>query len=77
MSIYAFMGSYVMNALDYRKVITVDIPITFLQGNWPQNENTGYITLTGIIAEMNCKIYPSYYKNVIWSKDCTKKFIYS
>ena len=31
-SLYALMGSCVMNALDDRKVITVDIPGAFLQG---------------------------------------------
>ena len=30
----------------------------------------------GIMAEMICEINPSYHKNVIWSKDCKKKFFY-
>ena len=32
-SLYALMGSCVMDALDDRKVITVDIPGAFLQGD--------------------------------------------
>ena len=32
-SLYALMGSYVMDALDDRKVITVDIPGAFVQGD--------------------------------------------
>ena len=32
-SLYALMGSCVMNVLDDRKVITVNIPGAFLQGN--------------------------------------------
>ena len=30
----------------------------------------------GIMVEMISKIDPSYYKNVIWSKVCKKKFLY-
>ena len=30
----------------------------------------------GIVVEMICEIDPSYHKNVIWSKDCKKKFLY-
>ena len=33
-SLYALMGSCLMDAMDDRKVITVDIPGTFLQGEW-------------------------------------------
>ena len=76
MSIYAFMGSYVMNALDYRKVITVDIPGVFLQCDWSQDEHPEYIIFEDIMVNIICKIYSSYYKNIIWSKDCKKKFSY-
>ena len=75
-SLYALMGSCVMDALDDRKVITVDIPGAFLQGEWPQDKHPGYIMFEGIMVEMICEIDPSYYKNVIWSKDCKKKFLY-
>ena len=30
----------------------------------------------GIMVKMICEIDPSYHKNVIWSKDCKKKFLY-
>ena len=75
-SLYTLMGSYVMDALDDRKVITVDISGAFLQGEWPQDEHPGYIMFEGIMVEMICKIDQSYYKNVIWSKDYKKKFLY-
>ena len=29
-----------------------------------------------IMGEMICKIDPSFHKNIIWSKDCKKKFLY-
>ena len=64
-SLYALMGSCVMDALVDRKVITVDILGAFLQGDWPQDEHPGYIMFEGIMVEMICEIDPSYYKNVI------------
>ena len=75
-SLYALMSSCVMNALDNRKVITVDIPGAFLQGDWPQDEHPGYIMFEGIMVEIICEIDPSYHMNVIWSKDHKKKFVY-
>ena len=39
------MGSCVMDALDGREVMTVDIPGAFLQGNWPQDKHPGYIII--------------------------------
>ena len=34
-SLYALMGSCLMDAMDKRKVITVGIPRAFLQEDWP------------------------------------------
>ena len=65
-----------MYAMDDRKVITVDIPGAFLQGNWPQDEHPGYIMFEGIMVDMICKIDPSYHDKIIWSKDRKKKFLY-
>ena len=31
----------------------------------------------GIMVEMICEIDPLHYRNVIWSKDCKKKFLCS
>ena len=76
-SLYALMRSCVMDAWDDRKVITVNIPGAFLQGEWPQDKHPGYIIVEGIMVKMICEIDPSYHKNVIRSKDCKKKFSYS
>ena len=65
MSLYALIGSCVMDALEDRKLITVDIPYAFLQGDWPQGKHPGYIMCEGIMVEMICKIDPSCYKNFI------------
>ena len=75
-SLYALTGSCVMDVLDDMKVITVEIPGAFLQGGWPQNKHPGYIMFEGIIVDMICEIDPSYHKNIVWSKDRTKKLLY-
>ena len=74
--VYALMGSCVIDAMVDRKAITIDIPGVFLQGDWPQDKHPGYIMSEGIMVNMICKIDPSYHKNVIWSKDCKKTFLY-
>ena len=43
----------------------VDIYGAFLQGEWPQDEHSGYIMFEGIMVEMICELDPSYHKNVI------------
>ena len=50
------MVSCLMDAVDDRKVITVDIPGAFLHGDWPQDEHPGYIMFEGIMVDMLCKI---------------------
>ena len=64
-SLYAFMGSCLMDAIGGRKVITVDIPGAVLQGDWPQDEHPGYIMFEGIMVDMICKINTSYYDKII------------
>ena len=75
-SLYALMGSCVMDAMDRRKVITVNIPGAFLQGYLPQDEHPGYIMFKGIMVDMICEINPAYHDKIIWSKDNKKKFLY-
>ena len=48
-----------MDALDGRKVIMVDIPGAFLQGDWPQDKHPGYIMFEGIMVKIIYKIDPS------------------
>ena len=76
-SLYALMGSYLMDAMDKRKVITVNIPGAFLRGNWPQDEHPGYIMFKGIMMDMICKIDQSYHDKIIWRKNRKRKFLYS
>ena len=64
-SLYALMGSCLMYALDGRKVIIVDIPGAFLQGDWPQDEHPGYIIFEGIMVNMICEIDPSCHDKII------------
>ena len=56
-----------MDAIEGRKVITVDIPGAFLQVDWPQHEHPGYIQFEGEMVGMICKIKPSYKSNILWS----------
>ena len=65
MSLYALMDSCLMDAMDSMKVITVDIPGAFLQGDWPQDEHPGYIMFEGIMVDMVCKIDQSYNNKII------------
>ena len=58
-SLYALMGSCVMDAMEERKVITIDIPGAFLQGDWPQDEHPGYIMFEGLMVEMIRQIDPN------------------
>ena len=64
-SLYARMGSCLMDAIDGRKVITVDIPGAFLQGDWPQDEHPGYIMFEGIMVDMIGEIDSSYNDKII------------
>ena len=57
-------------------MITGDIPGAFLQGDCPQDKHPGYIIFEEIMVDMICEIDPSYHKNIIWSKDRKKKFLY-
>jgi len=76
-SLYALMGSCVMDAMDDRAVITVDIPGAFLQGDWPQDEHPAYIKFEGLMVDMICEINPSYVAKVQWNRERTRKFLYA
>ena len=75
-SLYALMGFCVIDAMEGRTVITVDIHGAFLQGNWPQDKHPGYIMFEGIMVDIICEIDPTYHDKIIWSKDCKKTFLY-
>ena len=64
-SLYALMGSCLVDVMDNRKVITIDIPGVFLQGDWPEDEHPGYIMFEGNMVNMVCKIDPSYHNKII------------
>ena len=51
-----------MDAMDGRKVI--------------QEEHPGYIMFEGIMVDMICEIDTAYHDQIIWRKDCKKKFSY-
>ena len=75
-ALYVLMGSCVMDAIDRRKVVTVDIPGAFLQGDWPGKQHPGHIKFTGIMVELLCEIDPSLEDHVIYSRDGKQRFLY-
>ena len=75
-ALYALMASCVMDAIDRRKVVTIDIPGAFLQGDWPGEEHPGHLKFVGIMVELLCEINPSLEQYVIWSRDGKQKYLY-
>ena len=73
-SLYALMESCVMDSMDDRAIITVDIPGAFLQGDWPQDEHLAYVMFGGLMVDMIYEINPSCYDKVQWNKQRTRKF---
>ena len=63
--LYALMGSFVINIVDDRKVITVGTPGAFLQGDWPKNKLPEYITFETIMVDTICEINPSFNDMVV------------
>ena len=49
------MGSCVMDAMDDRAFITLNIPGAFLQGDWPHDEHPAYIKFEGLMVDMICE----------------------
>ena len=75
-SLYDLMGSYVIDVMKGRKIITVAIPGAFLQGDWPKEEHPGYIMFEGIMVDMICEINLAFRDMIRWSKDSKHKFLY-
>ena len=63
------MGSYIIDTMDERRVITANIPSAFLQGDWPQGKHSEFIMFERIMVDMICEVNPSFHNMVIWSKD--------
>jgi hypothetical protein len=74
-SIYALMTSYLMDAIEGRKVATCDIPGAFLQADWPADRDC-YLKFKGAMASMICDIDSKYSDNIVYGGN-GKKFIYA
>lgn len=70
-SIYALMGISVMNMIEERKIITMDIPSAFSQSDGPNNKPT-YLKFDRIIVDMLCEINPSLKENIFDIKSRSK-----
>ena len=65
MSLYALMGSCVMDTTDNIKVITVDIPDVFIKRDWSQDDYPRYIMFERILIDMICEINPAFHDMII------------
>ena len=74
-STYALFISCAMDAVEGRQVVTYDIPGTFLQADWPEN-NDCYLKFEGLMVYMICDIDPSYKKFVLTNNKRGKKKLY-
>ena len=75
-SLYVLMGSCLMDVMDKKKEITINIAGAFLQGDWQQDEHPGYIMFKGIMVDAICEFNPLYYDNTIRINDCKKKLLF-
>ena len=71
---HALMASCLMEAMERRKVVTIDLPGAFLQADWPA-DNKCYIKFEGVIVDMILKINPEY-QECVRENYKGKKFIY-
>ena len=74
LSFYALMVSCVIGAIEGIKIITYNIPGTFLQDNWP-NDQDRYNTFECMMNGITCEINPKYAKYVSAAKD-GRKLVY-
>ena len=68
------MLSCCIDAIEDRKVVTVDVPAAFLQSSWPKEKPT-YLKFEGVMAEILLELDPSLSKNVITNRK-GKKLMY-
>ena len=73
-SLYSLMLSCCIDAIEDRKVVTVDVPAAFLQSSWPKDKPT-YLKFEGVMVEILLELDPSLTKNVITTKK-GKKVMY-
>ena len=61
------MLSCCIDAIEDRKVVTVDVQADFLQSSWPKEKPT-YLKFEGVMVEILLELDPSLSKNVINTK---------
>ena len=74
-SLYTLMGSCVIYTMDERKVITVNIPGAFLQGDWQQDEHPGCIMFKGIMVDMISEGNSVYHDKLYGARTVRRSFI--
>ena len=61
--------------MEDRQVVTCDVPGTFLQADWPEDNNC-YLKFEGLMVDMIFGIDPCYKKYVLTNKKTEKKKLY-
>ena len=74
-SLNALIVTCIIDAIEERKITTVDIPGAFLQALWPKG-NDCYVKFEGVMVDIICKIDKKYEKCVKESKYTKRKFLY-
>ena len=74
-STYALFISCAMGAMEGRQVVTCDITGTFLQADWPR-DNDCYLKFEGLMVDMICDINPCYRIFILTNKKTSKKKLY-
>ena len=74
-SLHTLMGTCLVNALEGRKVMTVNVPGAFLQANLEEGEDY-YVKFTGEMVKMLCRTDALYCDQIIHDKK-GRKYLYS
>lgn len=70
-SLHALMATCLIDALEERKVICIDIPGAFLQVDLEPDENY-YVKFTDVMVDMLCKSFPEYKDKIIYGRNGRK-----
>lgn len=73
-SLHELMATCIIDALEERKAVCVDIPGAFLQADLEPDEKY-YVKITNVMVDMLCKSFPEYKDKIIYGKN-GRKYLY-
>lgn len=74
MATHALMALCLIDAMEQRKLMTIDLPGAFLQADWPK-DNKCYIKFEGVMVSMILNINPEY-RDYVRENYKGRKFLY-